>query len=73
MRYDPYDLSAVQVYYQQERYPDAYPVTLPEHTYTSEEEKEPVEAENHSGLNFLSTLRNNHREGLTFSQKEEEN
>ncbi len=71
VRYDPYDLSAVRVYYQQERYPDAYPATVPEHAFSMVEEKKP-EAETHSGLNFLSALRDNHREGLTFNTKEED-
>ncbi len=71
VRFDPYDLLKVQVYYEEKRYPDAVAAVLPEHSW--QPVKEPSgENSVSSGLNFLSALRDTYKEGLTFSKKEDE-
>ncbi len=70
VRFDPYDLSKVQVYYKEKRYPDATIAVIPEHAW-QRPVKEPVEESSvSSGLNFLSALRDTYKEGLTFRKED---
>lgn len=75
VRFDPYDLSKVQVYHEQKSYPDATPALLPEHAFTAGVKQVPVvepQATPSTGLNFLTLLRDTHQEGLSFSKAKEE-
>ena len=68
VRFDPYDLSTTQVYYEGKRYPDAVRASLPEHAFTERVPDCPAAKEEtpSSGLNFLTALKNTGQEGLTY-------
>jgi putative transposase len=71
VRFDPYDLSVVQVYHEKKRYPDAVCFVVPEHAFSTKRlPKEPLSQEQapSSGLNFLSALRDANRVGISFSK-----
>jgi len=75
VRFDPYDLSRVQVYYEKQRYPDAVRATLPEHAFTDiskDASRFKEDTEISLGLNFLSALKENYHEGLSFDRSNEE-
>lgn len=70
VRFDPYDLAAVQVYYEDRRYPDATRALLPEHAFTGRVPDHPLAAQEtpSSGLNFLTALKNTGQEGLSYNK-----
>ncbi len=72
VRFDPYDLDKVQVFFEGKRYPDACAFVSKEHGIAPKSSKElpPEENTPSSGLNFLTALRSSHREGLSFSKSE---
>ena len=72
VRFDPYDLEKVQVFFEGKRYPDACAFVLSEHGIAPKSSKElpPEESAPSSGLNFLTALHSSHREGLSFSKSE---
>ncbi len=74
VRFDPYDLSTTQVYYEGKRYPDAVRATLPEHAFTEKVPDCPGAEENapDSGLNFLTALKSKGQEGLTYHKSPKE-
>lgn len=70
VRFDPYDLEKVQLFFEDERYPDACAFIMAEHGIApkSSQELPPEKSAPSSGLNFLTALRSSHREGLSFSK-----
>ena len=70
VRFDPYDLSTTQVYYEGKRYPDAVRALLPEHAFTERLSDCPAAKEEtpSSGLNFLTALKNTGQEGLSYNR-----
>jgi len=72
VRFDPYDLEKVQVFFEGKRYPDACAFVQAEHGIApkSSQQLPPEENTPSSGLNFLTALRDSHREGLSFSKPE---
>ena len=72
VRFDPYELEKVQVFFEDKRYPDACAFVQAEHGIapTSSQELPSEENTPSSGLNFLTALRGTHREGLSFSKSE---
>jgi putative transposase len=74
VRYDPYELDKVQVYFEGRRYPDAKRFVVAEHGFAANALKEalPQDEGPATGLNFLTALRDTHREGLSFSRMKEE-
>lgn len=74
VRYDPYELDKVQVYFEGQRYPDAKRFVVAKHGLVETALKEPLPQDEGpaSGLNFLTALRDTHQEGLSFSRLKEE-
>ena len=72
VRYDPYDLKKVQVYFEGKRYPDATAFVPATHGLAKEASLEAFKEQSgpSSGLNFLAVLRGEHKEGLNFSKHE---
>ena len=69
VRFDPYDLTTVQVYYEGKRYSDAVVARLPEHAFTAGSLEQPrADKSPSSGLNFLTALKGTRQEGLSFSK-----
>lgn len=58
LRYDPYDLSQIQVWHEGKRYPDAVPVQLRRERHKGVEPPEPVPVP--TGLNYLTLAKQQH-------------
>jgi putative transposase len=60
VRYDPYDLSQIQVWCEDKRYPDAAPIQLRRHRHQSVEPATPPAPA--TGLNYLALAKKQHDE-----------
>lgn len=58
LRYDPYDLSQIQVWHEGKRFPDAVPVQLRRQRHKGVEPAEPAPAP--TGLNYLELAKKQH-------------
>lgn len=58
LRYDPYDLGEIQVWYEGKRYADAVPVRLRRQRHKGVEQPEPAPAP--TGLNYLTLAKQQH-------------
>lgn len=70
LRYDPFDPASVQVYWDGQRYADAYFLTIPEQVdfaiVPEVEAPKPT-----TGLNYLELLKEKHQQGLSYPQPKE--
>ncbi len=74
IRYDPYSPEKLQVYCENNRFPDAKVLEIPEHVdfKKSKEDEKPPETPK-TGLNYLDLLQNNNQSfGLQFQTPEDE-
>jgi len=60
----------VQVYRDDQRYADAYPLEVPENVDYRENIKEPADAPAKTGLNYLDLLKEKDAQGLSYFKKE---
>ncbi len=70
VRYDPFDKERVQLYRDDQRYADAYPLEVPENVDYRENIKEPADAPEKTGLNYLDLLKEKDAQGLSYFKKE---
>ncbi len=71
VRYDPFDLDCVQVYFDNQRYTDAYRLEVPENVDFDAAKEEPEVVPPHTGLNYLKMLEEKDRQGLSYLDLEE--
>lgn len=62
LRFDPYDLSAIQVYFQNRRYPDALPFHLAQEHHQGVTPDPVAPPRPHTGLNYLELLKKRYEE-----------
>jgi putative transposase len=72
IRYDPFNLSCIQVYYDGQRYSDAYPLNIPEHVDYRAKPKEADVNQPKTGLNYLELLKEKSQEGLSYYRRDEQ-
>ncbi len=70
VRYDPFDKECVQVYRDDQRYADAYPLEVPENVDCRKNIQEPEDTPQKTGLNYLDLLKEKDTEGLSYFKKE---
>ena len=72
VRYDPFDLSFIQIYCDDQRYADAYPLEVPEHVNFKVKKEDDTEiAQPKTGLKYLEMLKERDKEGLSNHKKGE--
>ncbi len=71
VRYDPFDLDCVQVHYENQRYTDAYLLSVPEHVDFGKVVEEADVIQEPTGLSFLELLKKRAHQGLSYSDLKE--
>jgi transposase InsO family protein len=71
VRYDPFDQESVQVFRDNQRYPDAYRLEVPEHIDYGSTAEEPVVEQPATGLNYLDLLKQKDKQGLSYTKLKE--
>jgi len=71
VRYDPFDQEPVQVYCDNQRYPDAYRLEVPEHIDHRSTTEEPAVLQPVTGLNYLDLLKQKEKQGLSYTELKE--
>lgn len=71
VRYDPFDTSSVQVYCNNQRYADAYPLKIPEQVNFKAVTKEIDNPQPATGLNYLELIKQKDQQGISYSKPQE--
>jgi len=71
VRYDPFQRESVQLYWENQRYPDAYLLKVPEQVDHSAITEEPEVNQPATGLNYLELLKEKDDTGLSYSELKE--